>query len=242
MSLQDHKSAIISWIKSSLSKQDDKIFDAIMIYLESRMTVPCNNIIEFKQRSTKSKGDFFEQFCLLYLNEVSDDMLTQLKLRRQDLGIDLIIQTSEGYIAVQVKYRVHNLKKLKTALGWGQLSTFYALCERTGPWIKHLVMTNCDYVSRKGMKNEKDWTIAIKSFQSTPRSVWLSMIDSKPGYLLNAKSSVSKINLSIEELRHKRLAFYNSKSTPLKIDITNQNETTPIQKSNTSATILVIED
>lgn len=93
------------------------------------------------------------------LSEVPDDTLSHLGLKRQDLGIDLIGVKNGDYHAIQVKYRKKTGKK--RILTWKQLSTFYALCLRTGPWSRYVVMTNCDYIRSVSKRTEKATTVAF---------------------------------------------------------------------------------
>ena len=58
----------------------------------------------------------------------------------------------------------HTSKK-KNILSWKSLSTFYALCLRSGPWSKYIIMTNCIYTNHQGIKTEKDLSICLKTLQ-----------------------------------------------------------------------------
>ena len=53
--------------------------------------------------------------------------------------------------------------------------TFEALCARTGPWHKHIIMTNTYVSKREGSKNEKDWSIISSSFNQLKRHEWNSI-------------------------------------------------------------------
>jgi hypothetical protein len=78
-------------------------------------------------------------------------------------------------------------------LNWNTLSTFYALCGRTGEqlhpgderrqWASLIVMTTCDSVRRQGKKTAQDKTYAYKGWCSVPRTLWLRMAGSS-GYSL----------------------------------------------------------
>jgi len=72
-------------------------------------------------------------------------------------------------------------------LNWNTLSTFYALCARTGPWASLIVMTTCDSVRRQGKKTSSDKTYAYKGWCSVPRTLWLRMAGSS-GYSLMGNS------------------------------------------------------
>lgn len=119
----------------------------------------------------KIKGDLFEAFCYLYfknfyqprmksiwfLQETPTEVLEKLSLNKQDYGIDLIACDDKGsYYAIQVKFRKPNKKQVAAVLGWQQLSTFYALTSRTGPYKKHIVFTNARSINRQGKRNTKD--------------------------------------------------------------------------------------
>jgi hypothetical protein len=98
--------------------------------------------------------------------DVPQTVRDNLKLTspRVDNGIDIVAQMSSqsGYVAVQCKYR----KNIKQTVTWTSLSTFVGLCAVTGPWDRHLLMTNCRGVTRKVPKTPKDFTIAYGSFCS----------------------------------------------------------------------------
>lgn len=140
-----------------------------------------------------------KQFLHVWLlKDVPDAVLLELGLTRRDVGIDLILeegredeketQTTDQksrkrsrkeitsrYWAVQAKYRLRRGTR-KIGLSWKQLSTFYSICARTGPWVKHLVMTNCDFVRRMGKRVPGlDLTFAHQKFCSTARLQWLRM-------------------------------------------------------------------
>ena len=78
------------------------------------------------------------------------------------MGIDIIVENDGIFQAIQCKYKKHTGYK-KNILTWKILSTFYALCLRTGPWDKYIVMTNCEYTLRQGKKTPKDFSICIKT-------------------------------------------------------------------------------
>lgn len=112
------------------------------------------------------------------LSEVPKEVLDELGLKRRDLGIDLVLRhncKTGGYSAVQVKYRVHTGWKSKNVIGWKQLSTFYALVKRTGPWKKYIIFTNADFVRHVGKKETKDKTIAIGTLRNIKMDHWLRM-------------------------------------------------------------------
>ena len=184
-------------IRFALSK--DEPFDTILERLQTYIETPATNISELKRKSTKAKGDIFEVFCKLYLRakfdwyknvwllrEIPADILAKLSLKKHDLGIDIVVEDIHGnYYAVQCKYRKAPRKK-KNVLSWKQLSTFYSLCLRAGPFIKYIIFTNAEYVRREGRKdNDKDLTIAIGTLRSTSRDVWAKIIGDT-GYRLDS--------------------------------------------------------
>ncbi len=165
----------------------------------------------------KIRGDIFEEFCVLYLKhvrgysqvwrleDVPDDIIGGLGLKRPDMGIDIICEKNGKYTAVQCKYKKHTGYKSKTIVTWKQLSTFYALVLRTGPWEKYIVMTNCDYVRHMGKKTPKDLSICLKTFQNTTKEEWIRMC----GVEGNAVSEEKKPKvLTPEELRLARIARF----------------------------------
>jgi hypothetical protein len=88
---------------------------------------------------------------------------------------------------------------------WKALSTFYALCLRTGPWEKYIVMTNCSYVRHQGKKNAKDLSIGLKKLQSMTKSEWTAMCDLQENVMTEEKIENPKTQ---DELRAARLKFY----------------------------------
>lgn len=193
-------------IRYGLSKatSTDGIFESIIDRVRVYYEKPAGNIAEFRRRKTKTKGDVFEVFCRAYLralklksadtevlkytdvwllNDIPADVKLSLGLRNnRDVGIDLVARDGTGkFYAIQAKYRRKSPTRPKNVLGWKQLSTFYALCMRTGPWVKYVVMTNCDYVARNGHKQAKDWTMNYNTFQKTSRAMWDCMVGYNSG-------------------------------------------------------------
>jgi len=87
---------------------------------------------------------------------------------------------------------------------WKALSTFYALCLRTGPWEKYIVMTNCSYVRHQGKKSPKDVSICLKKLQGMTKTQWTAMCDLTENIMTEEKVVKPK---SQEELRAARLRF-----------------------------------
>jgi len=193
------------------------LFDHFIIECQKYYEKPAHTLLEIKQRDNKKiKGDIFEEFCVLYLKhvknynnvwllkDVPDEILTQLKMKRQDMGIDLIVEHEHIFYAVQCKYKKGIIYK-KNILSWKQLSTFYALCMRTGPFEKYIIMTNCDYTRHQGEKTNKDLSICLKTFQNINQDNWLKLCN-KHGHVIT--ETVAKPN--IENLRELRIKHYTS--------------------------------
>jgi hypothetical protein len=144
--------------------------------------------------------------------DVPHEILDKLKMSRVDMGIDIIIQHENGFFAVQAKWRSNKKKSEKKSLTWNSLSTFYALCARTGPWLKYIVITNCDYVRRQGKKFKMDQTIAKGSFVACKRDAWFKTAGMKTGSTLSSSSTLEKDNLItiVSELTGRDQSFYQS--------------------------------
>lgn len=227
------------------------IFDELMEKCRLYYEKPAHSIKEIKDKmNTKIKGDIFEHFCVLYLRtseqfkfqdvwllgDVPQESMQKLGLKRYDLGIDIIARDrSDRYYAIQAKYRKRNLKKMKVGLTWKQLSTFYGLVSRTGPFLKHIVMTNADFCRHVGKRSTKDRSICYTTFRNTKIEHWRQMSNFqehsmslpssepnlevpvvKPPKIIIKKKIETKILSddesppdSIDELRYRRLKFFN---------------------------------
>jgi hypothetical protein len=163
-------------------------FDAFISVCQRWYARPAHTLAELKSRDNKKiKGDIFEDFSVLYLQskgyeawrleDVPEHLLTQLALKRRDMGIDIVCVKDGLYSAVQCKYLAPKGKRF--GLPWRTLSTFYALCMRSGPWDKYIVMTNCDYVCRVGKKSDKDISFVLNSFQTMTSDEWLQLCDTQ---------------------------------------------------------------
>jgi len=239
-------------------KSPENLFDDFILECQKFYEEPAHTFTEMRTRDNKKiRGDIFEDFCVLYLKyvkkydnawrleDVPEEILEKLSLKRKDMGIDLIVENTGIYSAVQCKYK-KQLGYKKTSITWKALSTFYALCMRSGPWDKYIVMTNCDYTRHVGKKTEKDLSICIGTFRKISKDDWIKMCQVK-GNILNQdeknnnnkqdennnnkqdennnnkkdennykqdenKEGKKKIKpLSQEELRLKRLAYYDKK-------------------------------
>src|SRR3989338_1464884 len=202
MDIQDILKKIVG--KSTGSKNN--IFDSFLSECQNYYDRPVSTISELKQRkSTKLKGDIFENFCKIYfqkvmnytdvwlLKEVPIKILQQLSLKRQDFGIDIIARHNGQYYAIQCKYKKRNPYKKYSVVGWKELSTFFSLCYRTGPWVKYIVITNCDYTRHMGKKTHMDKSICLKTLRNISFDQSLVMINNH-GNCLGSVSSVQSYN------------------------------------------------
>ena len=223
----------------------------------------------FAGLTNHEKGQWWEGFCQRFLQvkgyevwllkELPEDVRTQLQLRGQDMGIDLIVRGKDGkYSAVQCKYRSRKAGGRKTInvaskstvsgsvhgigvprrvvipqnqVSWQELSTFYALCSRTGPWKQCIVMTTANSVRHQGERTGQDFTYAYQGFCGQALSVWSEMVGDVGHRCGDASSAASAASaplppggvkmpnhLSTEDLRARRLAFYvktTGSSTPV---------------------------
>ena len=201
------------FLRSPLNLFDEFIIECQKIYEE-----PAHNFIEMRKRNNKKiRGDIFEEFCVLYLKHIKKylnvwllkyapkQILEDLKMKRRDMGIDIIAQTIEGnYIAIQCKYKKHTSIK-KNILSWRELSTFYALCLRTGPWEKYIIMTNCVYTRHQGIKTNKDISICLKTLQNITKNEWLQMCEQISYTISNNEEITNNKELTNKELTNKEL-------------------------------------
>ena len=202
------------------------LFDEFLIECQKWYSEPAHTLTEMRIRDNKKiRGDIFEKFCVLYLKfvmgyksvylleDVPETLLTTLSMKRKDMGIDIVVYDGTNYMAVQCKYKTKKDTKY-TAVSWQNLSTFYALCMRTGPWSKYIVMTNCDYVRHQGQKTEKDMSITLNTLRSITKDQWLNMCEISGSPLAEIKDiQLSEEELARpnpEQLRALRLAYYNN--------------------------------
>ena len=188
------------------------LFDTFLENCHRWYERPAHTLDEIRLReNTKVKGDIFELFCVKFLkqtyqnvwllHDTPPEILVSLNIAGRDMGIDLIVQERSGlFTAVQCKYKRNKTIK-RNVLGWKQLSTFYALCLRSGPWNKYIVLTNCEYTRHQGKRTPKDKSICLKSLQNISRDTWLKMCDQQPCELKVKKT----VKPNLEQLREKRL-------------------------------------
>lgn len=197
-------------------KSPPNLWDAFEAECQKFYNEPAHSLTDMRTRDNKKvRGDIFEDFCVLYLRnvggydnawrleDVPPEILEKMGMKRQDFGIDLIVEKAGKYSAVQCKYKKHVSSKINMVT-WKALSTFYALCLRTGPWEKYIVMTNCSYVRHQGKKTQKDVSIGLKKLQTMTSDQWVSMCN-----LVGQTISVvtTEKPKTIEELRTARLKF-----------------------------------
>lgn len=223
-----------SYIQLSLESQD--IFDAFIKRCQLYYDRPAHSISEIKDsQSTKIKGDVFEHFAYMYfsrvkkwqvwfLKDLPKEIRDKLKLAKVDLGIDLIAQDQEKFYAIQAKYRKQNTRS-KTVLGWKQLSTFYGIVSKTGPWKKHIVFTNADYIRHVGTKTILDKSICLGTLRGIKRHEWEEMMGFV-GHKLSSDLPKEK-RLTPEQIREKRLLLLDKSSNPL------DKACSPLDKSTT---------
>lgn len=202
-------------IKSYENKEN--IFNLVIKDIEKWYDRPAHDLVELRlKESKKAKGDHFELLCQLYLethdkynfknvwllHEVPTEILNKLSMKRKDFGIDLVCQTnSDKFIAVQAKYRKIGRKK-SNVITWKMLSTFYALCLKTGPWEKYIVITNADYVTHMGKKTKKDQSICIGTWKKIKTETWLKMANNTNNLItdknVNKLGNENNVNKEVE--------------------------------------------
>jgi len=196
------------------------LFDEFIKECQHWYSQPAHTLTEMKTRDNKKiRGDIFEDFCALYLKEIKgyqdvwlledlpEEHLNELSLKRRDMGIDIIVRHLGEWYAVQCKYKTPNGGK-KSYITWSALSTFYAMCLRTGPWAKYIVMTNCDYTRHQGPKGPKDLSICLGTFRSTSKEEWLKLCKVSGDILENVLVKKPSSELTKEEIRALRVSYY----------------------------------
>jgi len=196
------------------------LFDEFIQECQRWYSLPAHTLQEMRTRDSKKiRGDIFEDFCVLYLKEVKgfqevwlledlpEEYLLQLSLKRRDMGIDIIVKHEEEWYAVQCKYK-KPVEGKKSYITWSALSTFYAMCLRTGPWAKFIVMTNCDYTRHQGPKGPKDLSICLGTFRSITSDEWLKLCNVTGNIIKKSTDELTQ-----EEMRALRLAYYESRAS-----------------------------
>ena len=199
-----------------LLRSPNNLFDEFTKECQKWYEEPAHTFTEMRTRDNKKiRGDIFEDFTVLFLKhardfdevwrlgDVPDDILDKLGLKKhQDMGIDIVAKKDNKYYAVQCKYKKHTSFR-KNILTWKQLSTFYALCLRTGPWEKYIVVTNCEYTRHAGKKTVKDVSICLKTLQNITKEQWTKMCE-----LEGNQIDQNIVQKTPEELRAARLAYF----------------------------------
>jgi hypothetical protein len=202
-------------IKFQLTRPDVNIYDELVSYIESYFNRHANTMQELKDReSKKQKGDVWELFCYKWLvatqkyaqvwkwNQIPQEHKDKLKLeRKEDNGIDIVVMTNTGYQCVQCKYRKKN------KITWTSIATFVAMAAMTGPWEKHIVMTNAPGVTRKLKRTEKDISFCRGTFRRTKRDIWLRMVGLTEVHITGG-SVTKKKKPTPEELRELRIKHF----------------------------------
>ena len=184
-------------------KDPPNLFLEFMNECEKIYNKPINNMYDLKHNNNKKiKGNIFEQFCVIYLkyiknyssvwllNDIPTDIIEMLSMRKRDMGIDIIAENNNNFYAIQCKYK--NKKSATRCLSWKNLSTFYALCSKTGPWEKNIVMTTCKNINHQGLKTEKDLSYCLGTFSNIEKEDWIKMCNISKGYTLSDKDAIVK--------------------------------------------------
>lgn len=192
-SLEKELNILIKFIKKIISNPNPNsksIFDQVILEIENYIDgAVAHNMFELKDKANekKKKGNLFESFCYLYYEKIMGhqvwfykdfppDLKTRFNIPSQDYGIDLIsCAGGQNYYAIQCKYK--KPKDSVQLISWRSLSTFYAIVVKTGPWTKHVTMTNVNGCKHIGKKTEKDVSICIQTFRNLSKFDWLKMIN-----------------------------------------------------------------
>lgn len=178
----DYTLIIQNWILSNL---DTISFIKFSQFCGDYRNKPAHSFADLKANNTKVTGDLFEYFCKLYLqhvikleqvwiyHEIPPEIKKLLNLSKKDMGIDIIGIKDNKYYAIQCKYRKRN--KSTTMITWKDLSTFYALVSRSGPYYKIIVMTNADYVKRIGVNQDNEMIIGFNQLKTLAFEEWFNM-------------------------------------------------------------------
>lgn len=75
---------------------------------------------------------------------------------------------------------------------------------KSGPWIKHITMTNVNGCRHIGEKTDKDWSICIGTFRNMNHFDWLKICGA------TTKPPTINYQLDKDTLRNARLAYFQS--------------------------------
>jgi hypothetical protein len=205
-------------------------YDGLDVLKKAGLTVGMKDI----KNKNKDKGNLFEFLCLrlIQLNvfkgirckeawlfkDLPNNLREQFKFTHKDMGIDIIVNTIDNkWLAVQCKYKkksayskTPNGQFIKHQIGWKSLSTFYSLCDRTGPvsgWNKHVVITTAASVNRQGRQNNKDLNICVGTFKGLPKDTWFAFIGESGHKLTDAPEIIIEKPVDVNEVRTNRLKF-----------------------------------
>lgn len=152
----------------------------------------------------------FDDFCVKYIKhvcnlknvwlfkDVPDELLTQLSLKRHDRGIDIVVESDGNYYAVICKFKKwvpHKLNPLKK----NNLSKFYDLVSRTGPWSQYIVMTNCHYCAYMGNRTVKDYSITARKFRKITQEQWIQMCELEGSLTHTSQPTDSQVVVTSEQ-------------------------------------------
>jgi len=215
---ENKNNIIIDLITKHIDVTNKNRFDLLMQDIENYIEGgTAHNMAQLKEiaNNKKKKGDLFECFCYLYLQKVLEhdevwfykdfpnDLKDMFQLPKNDFGIDIISKKGDGYYAIQCKYRKPQDKI--QVISWKSLSTFYAMVLKSGPWKKHITMTNVNGCRHIGEKTEKDWSICIGTFRNINHFDWLKICGVSPTV---TTSTVIETRLDKDTLRNARLAYF----------------------------------
>lgn len=211
----------MSIIKSLASKaiNSENIFETWHKLLDAYHERPCHTVGELKEKNNKIKGDLFEEFCVLYLKNVKGysnvylfkdvprEMLTKLGFRyKGDFGIDIIVENNNEYYAVQSKYRSPNVNTYQhhrsDVITWREISTFYSLASRTGPWKKTIIMTTGSSIRRVAGRLDGDVSICKGTFQKMNLDTWCKCFEIE-GHQIKEEEKPE-----LDQVRQLRLKFF----------------------------------
>ena len=171
-----------------------QIFEGIVNTIKN---LPSKNTKEVRH-STQRKGDIFENICvqilqlkgyekICLLKDVPQELLETLGLKKRDVGIDIVAFRNHLPVAIQCKFRS------KKTVTWREISTFEALCARTGPWAQHIIMTNANYIRREGTRTSKDVSFMFRQFQEIHRHEWSEICGFGKGRTLSENDAVNPL-------------------------------------------------
>lgn len=223
----EEKIKIIQNLIKTKINSTGNIFDFIAIDINNLVdNKVAHNIQEIKNKNNckREKGDLWEAFCFLYLKyilkhdevwlykDIPFDLKEKFSLTKNDFGIDIISKKNDSYYVIQCKFKKPMTKV--QIISWRSLSTFYAIVTKTGPWEKHIIMTNVNGCKHIGKKQMKDQSICIGTFRNTKYFDWLKIIgeeviDKKEEIVID-ETKENIINETKENIRELRLKYYNN--------------------------------